>query len=304
MNWKKLGLTAGLSLSLALTACGSTEDDSSNGGDSGDSKESVGEQLDYTLTGIESGAGIMVATDKALEEYDNLEGWEVSSSSSAVMTEQLGNAIENKEPIIVTGWTPHWKFAEYDLKYLEDPKEAYGSTEHINTIVRKGFEEDMPKAAKILDNFKWTPDDMQSVMLELQEGTDPVKAAKNWIENNGDKVDEWTKGIEDGSGTVKLAYVPWQSEISSTHVISEVLKQKGFETDLTQAGIGPMFQAIADGDSDAMTSAWLPRTHGDHYEKFKDEFVDLGENLDGAKIGLVVPKYMDIDSIEDLQPKE
>lgn len=302
MNWKKLGLTAGLSLSLALAACGSTEDSSS--GDSGDSENSVGEQLDYTITGIESGAGIMVATDNALKDYENLEGWEVSSSSSAVMTEQLGNAIDNEEPIIVTGWTPHWKFAEYDLKYLKDPKEVYGSTEHINTIVRKGFEEDMPDAAKILDNFKWSPEDMQSVMLELQEGTEPVQAAQNWVENNQNKVDEWTKGIEDGSGTVKLAYVPWQSEISSTHVISEVLKQKGFETDLTQAGIGPMFQAIAEGDSDAMTSAWLPRTHGDHYESFEDEFVDLGANLEGAKIGLVVPDYMDIESIEDLEPKE
>ncbi|NAP01161.1 glycine/betaine ABC transporter, partial [Halomonas sp. MG34] len=34
------------------------------------------------------------------------------------------------------------------------------------------------------------------------------------------------------------------------------------------------------------------------------DFVDLGANLDGAKIGLVVPEYMeDINSIEDLKAK-
>lgn len=36
----------------------------------------------------------------------------------------------------------------------------------------------------------------------------------------------------------------------------------------------------------------------------KEDFVDLGENLKGTKTGFVVPTYMDIDSIEDLQPKK
>ena len=36
------------------------------------------------------------------------------------------------------------------------------------------------------------------------------------------------------------------------------------------------------------------------YAKYEAEIDDLGANLEGAKIGLVVPAYMDIDSIEDL----
>ena len=36
------------------------------------------------------------------------------------MTQALSDAIANEEPIIVTGWNPHWKFAAFDLKYLED----------------------------------------------------------------------------------------------------------------------------------------------------------------------------------------
>ena len=45
-------------------------------------------------------------------------------------------------------------------------------------------------------------------------------------------------------------------------------------------------------------------THASFYEKHKENIVDLGENLTGTQNGLVVPEYMDIDSIEDLQPKE
>ena len=86
-----------------------------------DTSKSVGESVDYKITGIDPGAGIMEATEKAIEEYD-LTDWDLVSGSSAAMTAALKKAYDKEEPIIVTGWTPHWKFAKYDLKYLEDPK--------------------------------------------------------------------------------------------------------------------------------------------------------------------------------------
>ena len=46
-----------------------------------------------------------------------LEGWELLESSTAGMLASLDAAIRNEEPIVVTGWTPHWKFSAYDLKY-------------------------------------------------------------------------------------------------------------------------------------------------------------------------------------------
>lgn len=81
------------------------------------------------------------------------------------MTAALGNAIQNNENIVVTSWTPHWMFARWDLKYLDDPKEVYGGAEQIHTITRKGLKEDLPEAYAILSNFNWTPEDMGEVML-------------------------------------------------------------------------------------------------------------------------------------------
>src|SRR5690606_38467435 len=67
----------------------------------------------------------------------------------------------------------------------------------------------------------------------------------------------------------------------------------------------PMYVGISDGSVDAMVAAWLPGTHGElYYEPNKDKFEDLGANLEGTKLGLVVPQYMDIASIEDLANKE
>lgn len=100
----------------------------------------VADELDQTITGIEPGAGVVKASENSVEEY-GLDGWEVQTSSSGAMATALGEAIDNEEPIAVTGWSPHWKFAEYDLKYLEDPKEVYGGAEEIKTMARQGLEE-------------------------------------------------------------------------------------------------------------------------------------------------------------------
>ncbi|WP_121639299.1 glycine betaine ABC transporter substrate-binding protein [Virgibacillus sp. Bac330] len=158
--------------------------------------EDLDKQADQTITGIEPGAGVVAASEKAVEDYENLSDWTVQTSSSGAMATELGSAIENEEEIVVTGWTPHWKFAKYDLKYLEDPKGSFGEAETIETMVREGLEEDMPNAYQILDQFSWTAEDMEAVMLEISDGAKPTEAAANWIEENQDKVDEWLKGVE------------------------------------------------------------------------------------------------------------
>lgn len=316
VSWKNMLLMASLALVLVIAGCGGNNDKDNNKDNnsnnnasneennaSNDATVDYSEEVDYKITGIEAGAGVFNAAETAVEEY-GLDGWEVLASSSGAMTVELGEAIANEEPIIVTGWTPHWKFAEYDLKYLEDPKEVFGGEETINTVVREGFEDDAPNAFKLLDQFNWTTDDMEEVMLEISEGTSEEEAAANWIEKNEDKVAEWVEGVEEDSGeNLELVYVTWDSEIASTNVVAQVLESHGIEVEMTPLDNAIMWQAIATGEADAMVAAWLPATHKDLYAEHKDDIVDLGPNLEGAKIGLVVPEYMDIDSIEDLQAK-
>ncbi|MBR7552999.1 glycine betaine ABC transporter substrate-binding protein [Allobacillus sp. GCM10007491] len=155
----------------------------------------VADELGQTITGIEPGAGVVKASENSVEEY-GLDGWEVQTSSSGAMATALGEAIDNEEPIAVTGWSPHWKFAEYDLKYLEDPKEVYGGAEEIKTMARQGLEEDLPNAYKVLENFSWGEEKFNNVMLEIHNGTDPEEAAATFVEENQDLVDEWTADVE------------------------------------------------------------------------------------------------------------
>ena len=84
-------------------------------------------------------------------------------------------------------------FAKYDLKYLADPKATMGDAESIHTMARIGLEQDQPEAYQILDNFHWDQADMESVMLAINSGATPQEAAKEWVTNNQDKVDQWLK---------------------------------------------------------------------------------------------------------------
>ena len=282
-----------LTLSLGLAACGSNS--------ANDPNASIGEQVDYEIIGIDPGAGLMKATNQAISDYE-LEDWTLVEGSSAAMTASLKKAYDKEEPIIITGWTPHWMFNAYDLKYLEDPKGSFGEDENIHTIARNGLKDDMPEAYTVLDNFHWTTDDMGVVMMDIYDGEDPEDAAESWVKDNADKVSEWTNGVEKVDGDkIKLGYVAWDSEIASTNVLGQVLSDLGYDVTLSQVEAGPMWTGVADGSLDAHIAGWLPVTHEDYAKKYEGQFEDLGANLEGTKLGLVVPSYMDIDSIEDLK---
>ncbi|KOO51003.1 glycine betaine ABC transporter substrate-binding protein [Viridibacillus arvi] len=261
----------------------------------------IGESTNYKIIGIEPGAGLMAQAKTAMKDY-KLDNWTLVEGSSAAMVAELKKAYSKKEPIIITGWSPHWMFASFDLKYLDDPNGTFGGAEEINTLVRKGLKEDAPGAYTILDQFSWDTSDMEKVMVDVSGGMDPKEAADKWIKANTDKVAKWTKGAQAGNGEeIKLVYVAWDTEIASTNVIAKVLEQNGYKVKLSQVEVGPMFAGVANGSVDAMVAAWLPSTHKDYYESYKKDLVNLGPNLKGTKNGIVVPKYVDIDSIEDLK---
>lgn len=298
---KLLGLTSATVLTLGLAACGGADEGNKDTEAGEGASGSVGESVDYTITGIDPGAGIMAATATVLEEYE-LDEWTLQESSGAAMAAALKRAYDNEEPIIVTGWSPHWKFSSFDLKYLEDPKGVYGGDEFIHTIARLGLKEDLPGAYQVLDQFNWTPEQMADVMVLIEEGTPEKEAAAQWIAENEDVVATWTEGAEAGNGEeITLAYVQWDTEIASTNVIGQVLESIGYDVTLTALEPGAMWSAVATGAADAHVAGWLPTTHADYYATYEEDFEDLGVNLEGTKIGLVVPSYMEIDSIEDLK---
>ncbi|MBG9980706.1 ABC transporter permease/substrate binding protein [Facklamia lactis] len=153
--------------------------------------EDLDQQADQVITGIEPGAGITKLTQETLDSYPNLTNWEQKTSSTGAMTTQLEQAIANKEEIVITGWTPHWMFQRFDIKFLEDSKETMGGAEEVTTFARKGLDKDMPEVYQFLDNFQWPLEDLEKMMLDMESGVPVEQAAQEWIDNNRDLTDTW-----------------------------------------------------------------------------------------------------------------
>ncbi|MAT65254.1 MAG: glycine/betaine ABC transporter substrate-binding protein [Gammaproteobacteria bacterium] len=151
----------------------------------------VMDKLDETITGIDPGAGLTRLSKQAIEDYGL--DYELQISSGAGMTAALDRAIRRNEWIVVTGWSPHWMFGKYDLRYLEDPKGTLGSFERVHAVARKGFYQDDIDAAGFFSRMQLPIDDLQAAMYDAQESS-YEEAVTRYIENNPERIRYWVTG--------------------------------------------------------------------------------------------------------------
>jgi len=154
-------------------------------------KPEVRKKLDGVITGIDPGAGLTRLSKKAIEDYGL--DYDLQVSSGAGMTAALERAVRRKEWIVVTGWSPHWMFGAYDLRYLEDPKGVLGKAERVHALAREGFYQDHVEAASFFSRMQIPIDDLQKAMYDAQE-TSYKKAVTKYMENNSKRVDYWVTG--------------------------------------------------------------------------------------------------------------
>lgn len=156
-------------------------------------KTAVRERLHRQIQGIDPGSGLMQASEKALEAY-GLDDYTLISASGAGMTAALERAARGERWIVVTAWSPHWMFARWDLRYLDDPKGVLGGKERVHVLVRKGFYQDYPnEVAGFLARFHLPLADLEGLMLEASE-TSYEEAAANYVASHPRRVDYWVTG--------------------------------------------------------------------------------------------------------------
>lgn len=147
------------------------------------------------IIGIEPGAVLMQRIGaNVIPEYD-LDLALVEASTPAMLAE-LRRSYGAKEPIVFLAWSPHWMNAEYDFRYLEDPKDAIGQLDEpadLHSITRNGLEEDDPVAYALINAMKLDEAQVNTLELAINRAGDPERGVRNWLENNRDVVEPWIK---------------------------------------------------------------------------------------------------------------
>jgi glycine betaine/proline transport system substrate-binding protein len=161
-------------------------------------KPEVKQKLGGKIQGIDPGAGLMQASEKAIKDY-GLTDYQLISASDAAMLSGVERAERRKEWIVATAWSPHWMFAKSELRYLDDPKGSLGGLESVNKLVRKGFYQEQPEAYEFLGRMVLPLADVEAIMFEAQNSS-YEKAVDNYIAKNPDRIEYWVTGQMKSAG--------------------------------------------------------------------------------------------------------
>ncbi len=109
---------------------------------------------------------------------------------------------------------------------------------------------------------------------------------------------------EPGEGkSLTLGYIEWDENVANSNLMKIIAEEDlGYdEVELQLADVGPVFQGVAGGDSDAFLDAWMPN-HQTYLDGTGGEAVMLEEPwyLGETEYGIAVPDYMDVQSLENL----
>jgi glycine betaine/proline transport system substrate-binding protein len=150
------------------------------------------------LFGIEPESVIMQRISEEVIPAYNLKQKFVESSTDAMLAE-IDNYYRNQEEFAFVAWSPHWMNQKYDLKYLEDPKDAFGELNdpaRITTIVNEDLPEDDPVATAFMDALKLDEEQLNDLESTINEAGEPEEGARQWAQENRDVWQPWVEAAQ------------------------------------------------------------------------------------------------------------
>jgi glycine betaine/proline transport system substrate-binding protein len=168
--------------------------------------------LDGKIYGIEAGNdGNRLIMDMIAANAFGLDGFDVVESSEQGMLAQVARADERGEPVIFLGWEPHPMNSSFDMTYLTGGDDYFGPNlggAIVATNTRAGYVAECPNVGKLLQNMSFSLQMENEIMgAILNDGADPVDAARAWLTANPDTIAPWLEGVTTRDGGDALAAV-------------------------------------------------------------------------------------------------
>jgi glycine betaine/proline transport system substrate-binding protein len=155
------------------------------------------------ILGIEPGAvGMTKIPEEVMPAY-GLKQKLVEAPTEGMLSE-VERLYNDREEFAFIAWSPHWMNQRYDIRYLDDPKDAFeevDNTVDLSTIVNAGLKEDNPVAYAFMAALTLDEEQINAMEDEINTASDPEPGVRNWLENNRDVVQPWIDAANDAYGS-------------------------------------------------------------------------------------------------------
>lgn len=156
--------------------------------------------LEGQIYGIEPGNdGNRLLLEMVAEDKFGLGTFEVVESSEQGMLAQVARADAAGQPVVFLGWEPHPMNAQFAMTYLTGGDEVFGPDlggAEVRTNTRHGYVAECPNIGKFLQNLEFTlPLENEVMGMILNDGQDPMEAAKEWLSANPEAATPWLNGV-------------------------------------------------------------------------------------------------------------
>ena len=127
---------------------------------------------------------------------------ELVVAPTAGMLAEVGRLYATREDFVFLAWSPHWMNRSYDIRYLEDPKDALGPTNDLatcSTIVRGDLRGRDPVAYAFMDALELTEGQIEGLEVTINKAGTPLAGARRWISENREVVQPWIAAARNAS---------------------------------------------------------------------------------------------------------
>lgn len=99
---------------------------------------------------------------------------------------------------------------------------------------------------------------------------------------------------------VTFGVTTWSSTMAPTAIAKMILEEAGYEVETVLLDQPIIFQGLANQQVDFFMDAWLPYTEAELWAKYEKDLVKVATSYADAPLGLVVPAYVEENSVEEL----
>jgi glycine betaine/proline transport system substrate-binding protein len=154
-------------------------------------------EADFIL-GIEPGSVIMGQIyDEVMPAYDLPQ--KLVEGPTQGMLDEVEKRYRNREEFAMVAWSPHWMNQRFDIRYLEDPKDALGELNDpakITTIVNKDLSQDDPVGYAFMDALMLDEEQIGDLESAINDAGDPYEGARSWAEKNPEVWQPWVEAAQ------------------------------------------------------------------------------------------------------------